>query len=116
MSQSPQLSLFETEPRKKIGHMPNNYYRALEQDVLQEALEVFRKHSNRYCCPGILSDLAQKHGLGGYWSATVHQLNSQGFFDVMNCYYGSDSPCDKTREYKGYLPHYRIKKEHCNDN
>lgn len=48
MSQSAQLSLFETEQRKKIGHMPNNYYRALEEDVLQEALEVFRKHSNRY--------------------------------------------------------------------
>ncbi len=39
MSQSAQLSLFETEPRKKLA-ICRNYYRALEEDVLQEALEV----------------------------------------------------------------------------
>lgn len=97
--------------------MPESYHRATDEDVLQEALDIYRKHADRYTCPGsILSGLAQRHGLGGYWNQTIHALQARGLLDEMYCYYGSDSPCDKTREYKGYLPYQRIKKEHQNDN
>jgi hypothetical protein len=116
MSQPAQLSLFETELRKKTGHMPNNYYRALEEDVLQEALEIFRQHADRFHSGSLLLKLSEKHNLGGYWTRTIRELVSRGFLDEFDCYWGSDTPSDKSREYMGYHTYYRIKKEHRNDN
>lgn len=106
-----QLSLFAPETRSNERRMPSGYYRALDQDVLKEALDIYRQHASRFSSGRIFEGLAKKHNLGGYWTGTVHKLESLGFLDRMNCYYGSDTPCDKTREYLGYLPFYKIKKE-----
>lgn len=106
-----QLSLFEPETPSSERRMPIGYYRALDQDVIEEALDIYRLHASRFSSGQIFEGLAKKHNLGGYWTRTVHKLESLGFLDRMICYYGSDTPCDKTREYRGYLPFYKIKKE-----
>lgn len=91
--------------------MPEAYFRATDEDVLQEALDLYRKQADRYTCAGsILRDIAQRHNLGGYWNQTVHALKARGLLDEMYCYYGSDTPQDKTREYQGYAVYNRIKK------
>ena len=110
-----QLSLFQPERPARpewLRRMPEAYYRATDEDVLQEALGLYQQHAHHYTRAGsILRHMAESHRLGGYWSATIHALQARGFLDEIYCYYGSDTPADKCREYRGYSVHHRLKKE-----
>lgn len=109
---SAQLPLFEQPKPNRFSNLPNSFYRAIDEDVLLEAVALFKKQPAGFHSAGrVLVPLADKHNLGGFWTRTIRQLHSLSLVEEMHCYWGSDSPSDKTREYKGFACFYRLKKK-----
>lgn len=107
-----QLTLFTQPKPDRFNNLPDSFYRAIDEDVLQEAVALFRKQPPGFHAAGrVLMPLADKHNLGGFWTGTIRQLHCLGLVEEMYCYQGSDTPTDKTREYKGFACFYRLKRE-----
>lgn len=107
-----QLPLFSQPKPDRFNNLPSAFYRAVEKDVLLKAIALFKKQPVGFHSAGqVLAPLAKRHNLGGFWTSTVRQMHALGLIEEMRCYWGSDSPVDKERQYKGFACFYRLKKE-----